>query len=161
MQFVTIPVRGSALDLIESATLVSSPPSAVMSLLQLARGSVLIQYDIACLFCSISSGKLRMISSCFDRGMKSLSASAPRPHHLSTSLTALITLEGMRGTSAHGVCIQHIRQTQCHEYSHNQKMTFFKYHKYNHVVNQTLAHITQSLCVWHVKIIIGKGSEPT
>ena len=48
---IHVPVRGSALDLIESASSVSSTSSsAVISLLQLARGSVLIQYDIDCFF---------------------------------------------------------------------------------------------------------------
>ena len=42
--FDYIPVRGSALDLIKSASWVSPiPSSAVMSLLHPARGSVLIQ----------------------------------------------------------------------------------------------------------------------
>ena len=51
MHMIHIPVRGSALDLIELASSVSSIPSrAIMSLLQLARGSVLIQYDIASFF---------------------------------------------------------------------------------------------------------------
>ena len=44
LRHMGLPVRGSALDLMESATLVSHiSSSARMSLLQLARGSVLIQ----------------------------------------------------------------------------------------------------------------------
>ena len=95
--YVHVPVRGSALHLIKSASIVSPiSSSAVMSLLQLARGSLLIQYDIACLFCSISSGKLRLISSCLDWGMHSLLTSDTLPHHLSTFTTALHTVEGVR-----------------------------------------------------------------
>ena len=126
-----IPVRGSALNLIEWASAVSCIRSSLqISFLHPASGSVLIQYVIVCFFWSISCGKVRLISSNFDWGMKSQRPSPPSPHQSSTFITALTTLEGVKGTPGVHMNIRNYTGTM---YMHIHKQRW-KVMKLNNVI---------------------------